>query len=182
MKHIWNIDPVGSPLDDLTEGARTVDHTWIHEPLVMVWSSEHGDISRIREQPKRRTTLIKMTFEKQEVIRKLRENLAEHRNIFEEAVEGYRKEALEQLNDAVKRLREGEGPVQVKVYLTAPENHEGDYKAVLSMLETSTDAEVVFDDDQYRCYMLDEWDWQRHFLSSTAAYSMTATEKLTRQS
>lgn len=124
--------------------------------------------------------MIEMTFSKHEVVIKLIQNLAEHKIIFAEAVDGYLIEARKQLELEVARLKvkKGESPINIFVSIQAPENHEADYRAVLSMLKASTDEEVVFDSDQYRCYMLDEWDWQRSFLHSNACYSMTATEKL----
>lgn len=125
--------------------------------------------------------MIEMTFDKQEVIATLRKNLGEHHLIFTEAVEGYRKEAMRVLDRQIIELQRSDGPVKVMVHMKAPENHERDYVAVLSMLETSTDSHLVFNDEQYRHYMLDEWDWQRGFLASNSAYSATATGKMDRE-
>ncbi len=121
--------------------------------------------------------MIEMKFSKAVVVETLTANLKEHRVIFAEAVEGYREEARKQLDEAIERLKAGAGPVNVYVMVSAPENHETDYEAVISMLEHSLDTEITFNDNQYRCYMLDQWDWQHQFLASNSVYSATAVTK-----
>ena len=121
--------------------------------------------------------MLNMKFTKEKVLTTLSNNLEEHRRIFEEAVDGYYEAALKELNKAIERLQEPSGPTSVYVTVSAPENHEKDYEAVISMLENSLDTEIVFNDIQYRCYMLDEWDWQRKFLASNSKYSTLAATK-----
>lgn len=133
---------------------------------------------------------ISMSFDKAEAIKILKENRAEHEKIYNEAVEGYR----QALNDALwdmeiaikaklaeldtKRLPEPHLKKYPLSGLNIPGNSLNEYDTVLEMLALTTDEIIVLNQDQYSCYMKDNWYWMKEFLINNSAYSTMAAMKL----
>lgn len=103
----------------------------------------------------------------------LTKNRAEHRKIFEEAVEGYRKEVISRLEDHLERVKEG-SLIRVYVSLPQPSDHTADYDRALQMLEWSLDEEIEIDEQTFSELVMDDWSWKREFLTTNSAYSMLA--------
>lgn len=108
---------------------------------------------------------------------KVTKNRSEHRKIFEEAVEGYRAEAVRLLEEHIKEVKNGKLR-KVSISLPFPEDHTIDYDRVLTMLDMSVDDEVVLQADDFAAYVMDDWHWKRQFLTTNSAYSVTAAGKL----
>jgi hypothetical protein len=121
---------------------------------------------------------IQMTFDTQAVIDRMKVNLVEHQEIHAEAVQGYRDHAQNMLNQGLEELFAREGAVPININLVTPEDHSEDYKSMISMLEDSDDQTITFDQDQHRCFMLDNWIWQKSFLTTVSGYSTLAARKL----
>lgn len=133
---------------------------------------------------------ISMSFDKQTVVDTLKKNKAEHETIYKEAVQGYRdalRGALVEVESLVVEKRNeldekgtpsphlSRSPLSK---LTVPKNQLKEYDTVLEMLELTADDTIVLDQDQYNCYMKDNWYWMNDFLISNSAYSATASLKL----
>jgi hypothetical protein len=110
---------------------------------------------------------------KPDLLAKLEANRAGHRAIFEEALEGYRTKAIELFSAEVEKIRSGQ-KFRSFVSLTEPEDHTADYDAAIGMLQLSLDDAVELDEQSYRSFVLDEWDWKRQFLATNRSYSATA--------
>lgn len=133
---------------------------------------------------------ISMSFDKATVVKTLKENRAEHEKIYKEAVEGYRK-AFEEAVDKTGKLLEAKlaelenedtpSPHLKKQPLSelrVPKNQLKEYDTVLEMLDLTADDTIVLDQDQYNCYMKDNWYWMNEFLVANSTYSDTAMAKL----
>lgn len=107
----------------------------------------------------------------------VQKNRDEHRAIFEEAVEGYKKRAVEILEDHIARIKAGKVE-RVSVSLPVPQDHTADYDRVIKMLDMSVDDNVTLDEQAFAEYVMDDWGWQKQFLSDSAAYSRMAVNKL----
>jgi len=126
-----------------------------------------------------------MTYKVEEVLETLRANLAEHLVIYNEALEGFRREGMETLRvqleeleaNNLRRIDAGKDPAPINIHINAPTSHESDYDAVISMLEHCVEDTVTFNQQQYCMYMMDRWDWQKTFLTTVSGYSSTANEK-----
>jgi hypothetical protein len=114
-----------------------------------------------------------VTVSKAELIEKLTVNRAAHRAIFEEAVKGFRTRSIEVLDEHIDRIRLGsmEG---VYVTLPTPSDHTNDYDRALAMLEMSVDDQVTIAAQQFSELVMDDWSWKREFLTTNAAYSVSA--------
>ena len=111
---------------------------------------------------------------KRTLLETLKRNRAEHRKIFLEAVEGYKKEATKQLEDHLARIKSGKY-YQVYVVVAQPMDQTKDYDRTIGMLEMSLDTEIELSEQDYKSYVLDDWTWKTQFLSSNRSYSATAS-------
>lgn len=110
---------------------------------------------------------------KSDLLKKLEENRAEHREIFEEAVTGYKEQAIKLLEQHIKRIKNGKME-QVVVSLPVPEDHTIDYDRVIAMLNMHVEDTVQIPEDEFRAYVMDDWNWRRQFLASASSYSPKA--------
>lgn len=133
---------------------------------------------------------ISMSFIKAEVVNTLIKNRAEHEKIYNEAVVGYRKKFLEaivemkkMLDEKCNELENNELPnTRLKGYplgeLSVPNSSLDEYDTVLEMLKLTPDKTIVLNQDQYNCYMKDNWYWMKDFLTVNSVYSASAGLKL----
>lgn len=118
-----------------------------------------------------------MRFSKTYLVKTISANRDEHRAIFEEAVDGYKKKLLEELDAYIERIKRNE-LVYVSIHYPRPDDHTKDYDRVLSMLENTTEMEIELTEGQYSQYVLDEWDWSAGFYTTNSSYSKLAGDKL----
>lgn len=112
----------------------------------------------------------KVTVLKSELAEKLRENRANHRQAFEEAVEGYRKKVTEELERHIGRVKNG-SPYRVYVVFPQPEDHTADYDRALKMLEMHQGDTVEIAQQEFAQIVMDDWDWKDAFLTTNASYT-----------
>lgn len=98
---------------------------------------------------------------------------SQHRAIFEEAVEGYRKKVTELLEDHLQRVKEG-SLLHVYISLPQPSDHTSDYDRAIAMLDMALEEEIMVDEKTFAQLVMDDWGWKGEFLSTNSAYSMTA--------
>lgn len=114
---------------------------------------------------------------KKDLLKSLQENRDAHHDIFLEAVDGYRIEAVKQLEVHIKRIQKG-SLKRVYVVLATPEDHTVDYDNAIGMLKMSLDDTVDLDEDAYRHFVMDQWDWKNAFLTTNSVYSASAAKAL----
>jgi len=112
-----------------------------------------------------------------ELLAKLKANRENHRKIFLEAQEGFRKEVVKQLDQALKDAREGRR-FRNQISIDAPVDQTSDYDRVISMLSMAVDETIELNENDYSAYVLDQWRWRYNFLTSNAKYSESATKAL----
>ncbi|KKN13754.1 hypothetical protein LCGC14_1003040 [marine sediment metagenome] len=123
-----------------------------------------------------------MTFKVEDLREIVEKNRDEHRQIFTEAIEGYRMQAVEEIEALLKRATDGSAAFEVRLSLPLPKDHTREYNAVIEMLRLTSDVEVGLNQQEFTQYVMDDWDWMRDFLVSNAAYSMTAASNLKQRS
>lgn len=118
---------------------------------------------------------MKATVSREKLIVILQENADSHRAIFEEAVEGYRSKALEELQGRIEAIKSNHNkPVQVYVHLTAPEDHTRDYEDVIELIGMSEQPTIELNEVDFKQYVKDDWGWKKQWLGSNKMYSQTA--------
>jgi hypothetical protein len=114
---------------------------------------------------------------KDQLVAALQENRSKHHAIFEEALEGYKIEAIRQLSRHLDRIRKGQ-PKRVYISIPQPEDHTSDYDTAIQMMAWSVDDVIELDEQSFKSYVLDDWTWKRQFLASNSFYSKTASDLL----
>jgi len=114
-------------------------------------------------------------IKKDKLLKKLKENRETHRNNFLEAQKGYRQEAIEQFDKALKNARDGK-PIITYFNLTAPVDQTFDYDTIIEMLDWEVEEIVELDQSSFKNYVLDEWNWKQDWLCSNSAYMKKARE------
>jgi len=110
---------------------------------------------------------------KSQLLEVLKKNKEAHREIFLEAVDGYRKQVTKLLEERLWMIKQGK---KINLYfgLTEPVDQTKDYERAIGMLQMSLDEVVELSERDYQCYVLDDWSWKNQFLASNALYSSTA--------
>ena len=115
-------------------------------------------------------TMTAIKVDKLELIRKLTENREKHRAIFLEASEGYRTAAIAELDSMLADAKAGK-TIRRSVTLVQPMDQTKDYDRALQMLAMSVEDAIVLEESDFRCYVLDEWNWKAGFSASNIRYS-----------
>lgn len=108
-----------------------------------------------------------------EVLVALRENRAEHKEIYDEAVEGFKKKAKEKLQAKLDALESGKY-VDVNVSLRKPQHYLKTFDRIIRMLEMSIDDEITLTEGQFSAYVMNDWDWMGNWALLNSAYSAKA--------
>ncbi len=112
----------------------------------------------------------KIRVRKEELLGVLNENRAQHRTLFQQALDGYKQRAVGLLEDHIRRIQNGKVE-QVQVYLPAPEDHTRDYDRAIRMVEMSVEDEIVLSEKDFQMYVQDDWSWKREFTATVATYT-----------
>lgn len=107
---------------------------------------------------------------KAELIIVLKKNKKTHREEFLKAIEGYRKEAINQLSQSISDAKNGK-KINLHFQLTQPIDQTKDYDRVIGMLEMSIDEELMLSEGEYRQYVMDDWVWKEQFTVTNAFYT-----------
>jgi ribosomal protein S28E/S33 len=82
-------------------------------------------------------------------------------------------EALEILEKHIRAIKTGR-VARVQVHIPEPQDYTREYDRALKMLEISVDDIIELDEETFAQFVMDDWDWKRQFLNSTASYSASA--------
>jgi hypothetical protein len=117
--------------------------------------------------------LQEITVRKADLLDALRKNREQHRAIFEEAIEGYRKKVIERLEEMVDLAKRNK-KIDTHLGLVQPEDHTDEYDLAIQMLEMEVGDEIVLSAQEFNQYVRNQWGWQGRFLASNSHYSVMA--------
>lgn len=124
--------------------------------------------------------LSTVRMSKEMLLERITKNRDEHRKIFEEAMEGWKRSVIEALEKAHQEALEGRA-YRIQFHIERPVDHSDDYDSVIELLEASLDEEFELTYQEFNNFVLDKWGWQHAFLTSAASYgSDTSLDKLSR--
>lgn len=118
-----------------------------------------------------------LTFKKADVVKALESQLVEHKTIVQEAWEGHKKRAIEELDRALKDIAAGTRAA-VLVHVRAPEDHTEEIERALEMLKMCQEDIVQLDDGEFSMFVQGQWHWVGGFIANNAMYSQTASSKV----
>jgi len=107
---------------------------------------------------------------KDELMQRLDVNRACHRAAFEEAISGFREEVIRVLDITIDDAKAGRD-VKANFSFVKPEDHSADYDRALEMLRMSLDDEIVLAEDDFQCFVMDDWGWKGKFVADYANYT-----------
>lgn len=108
---------------------------------------------------------------KSELLAKLTANRDDHRRIFEEALEGFQREAEAELQAQLNNLKQGLRR-DILVRKPVPVDHTRDYDRAILMIEMDVAETIVLSEKDFAQYVMDDWGWQGQFLSNVYGSSM----------
>ena len=100
----------------------------------------------------------------------LEENKKKHRNLFLKALDGYKKKAIETLEDKLEKVKNNKKLPMIQIYLPIPEDHTSDYERVILLLELDARANVDLTETDFAQYVMDDWGWKDQWTTSNSAY------------
>jgi hypothetical protein len=103
---------------------------------------------------------------KQELLTILRQNKADHRAIFEEALIGFARTAERLLQQQLDALRAGQRR-SINATLPVPSDHTADYDRAIKMVEMAVGSTLILTERDFAQYVMDDWGWQNEFISNS---------------
>lgn len=119
----------------------------------------------------------KVTVQRAELLETLRKNREEHKQIFEEALAGYRTEVVRVLEARLADARQNRR-IDLRISLVQPVDQTKEYDRAIRMCEMSVDDTIELSNEAFANYVMDDWSWSHQFLSANSTYSATARGKL----
>lgn len=110
-----------------------------------------------------------VTVNREDFLVRVRENRNNHRQVFEEALEGYRNRLTLELERRVRDLKRGRH-IDQYIGLPEPEDHTSDYERIVAMAEMSVSERIELTEDEFAMYIMDQWRWKQSFTDSTDRY------------
>jgi hypothetical protein len=114
--------------------------------------------------------MYEIRVEKPKLLTVLRENRDKHRELFLEAQQGYREEVIKQLDERLKDARDNRR-INLTFSLPAPIDQTHDYDVAIEMLEMAVDDVITLSEEQFRCYVKDEWHWKQMVWATNTTYT-----------
>src|SRR6266550_2620995 len=119
----------------------------------------------------------KVTVQKTKLREAVAANRANHRELFLEAIEGYRLAAVALFERHIARLRANK-QLREQTYLPVPADHTRDYDRILRMIDLHAAELIDISQEDFAKYVMDDWQWRREFLGTSANYSAKAKAAL----
>jgi hypothetical protein len=110
-----------------------------------------------------------VTVKRMELLQVLMANREAHREVFLEAQEGYREEAIKEIDRMLEDARKTK-IVRRSITLIEPQDHTKDYDRAIRMLEMCVQENVFISESEFAMFVQDDWDWKKQFVGSTSNY------------
>lgn len=111
-----------------------------------------------------------MRVAKDVLLQRLKENRDKHQEVYEEAMEGWKRAFTKKLQDALEKLTNGESVEPSSIYLQKPRSHTDEYDKAVCMIEASLDLEFELRADDFDQYFCDNWSWKEQFVNNATDY------------
>ncbi len=112
----------------------------------------------------------KITVNKTQLLETIKKNREAHRGAFLDALEGYRKQAIQALEESLTEARSGRKIGRKFTVLAEPADMTRHYDTTIRMLQDDINDEVEITRQDYRNYVLDDWEWTKNWIASNSSY------------
>jgi hypothetical protein len=126
-----------------------------------------------RRQRRRKSGMNSVNINRVELLAIVKENRERHAAAFEEAQKGFTAKLKEELQALIGRIDHGHSPRarDLRIDLSAPEDHTAEYDQVLDMLRYETRESVELSSYDFDQYVNDRWQWSGKFREDVSSYS-----------
>jgi len=114
-----------------------------------------------------------VTVERDALLAIVKGNREKHREIFLDAVKGFRDKVIEILEQRLADARAGRR-LNVRINLPTPIDQTREYDRVIKMLEMSVDPRIELTQSEFSQYVMDDWSWKHQFSKTNSTYTMSA--------
>jgi hypothetical protein len=111
----------------------------------------------------------KVTVKREELLKILRQNRDQHRAVFERALEGYRRKAIQILEERLEDARANRR-INLAIELIQPMDQTREYDRAIRMLEMHTQEQIELSERDFASYVMDDWGWKGQFTATTSGY------------
>ena len=116
-------------------------------------------------------------MDRRELLDIVTSNRDKHRAVFLEALDGYRKAAIAELERALEDAKSGKEIFRTS-RLVQPMDQTKDYNRAIRILECTTEAVIELDEGQFANLVLDQWHWGKQFSAANWAYSTSRQSRV----
>jgi len=110
--------------------------------------------------------------EKEKLLTKLKDNREEHKKLVEKAKIGFKKQVKEKLEELLKKVDQDK---KINLHelneFDQPIDKTEEYDRAIEMLEMSVDKVVVVSQNEFKCFIQDDWSWSREMAFSNMKYA-----------
>jgi hypothetical protein len=110
-----------------------------------------------------------VTVHKEELLKALRANRANHREEFLEAQEGWKRVILDELEQRLEDARVGRN-IKASFSFPEPHDHTKDYDRVIRMVEMEVCSQMTIDEHDFAQFVMDDWEWKANWTASNSGY------------
>jgi hypothetical protein len=118
-----------------------------------------------------------ITVKKEELLEKLSRNRADHRSVFEDALQAYGAQAQETLEQYLSQLRRGQR-VHIQIMMPLPIDRTRDYDRVIAMVKAHQGELFTLSEKDFQQYWMDDWTWKREFLRTSNQYAAASVAEV----
>lgn len=115
-----------------------------------------------------------ISVRKESLIERLVENREKHKKEFNELNVKYHSALRKEFEDRLNKINAGINLTSHDHYIRnvpVPENHTDDYTRAIDMLNWDENDRVELNEDDFRRYIQDDWDWRGQFEGTKFSYS-----------
>jgi len=116
-----------------------------------------------------------VTVERDALLTIVKGNREKHREIFLDAVKGFRTKVIDILEQRLEDARAGRR-INVRFNLPTPVDQTREYDRVIKMLEMSIDPTIELTQSEFSQYVMDDWSWKHQFTATNSAYTVAAIQ------
>ena len=108
-------------------------------------------------------------IEKKKLLERLKTNREKHKEIYAEAKEGYREEAVKRFKSELKKAKKGDD-FRASLGILQPVSNLKDYDKIIAMVDIHCEDTIELNSHEFSQYMLDDWVWKDNFVMSNSRY------------
>jgi len=116
----------------------------------------------------------KVQVNKGELLETLKGNQLKHESEYKAARLGYRNALTLKLSVMLGDIEVGK-EIDTRIDLPKPRYYGNDYTRTIRMLEMHQEDVVTLSEEQFRHYVMDDWDWRNEFIAMSSQYTKRAS-------